>query len=140
MTHLVPGQDACPRTADGTFPTTVWSPWNQDRLAPACPVDPWVGPNAADLRVKRQILDVRRALTAVSFGRLCVSVGKVTLAAGFAGLVVLVEELRSALVHPGRLVVHVGCMFMGSGMPALMPHVLVLGLTHKATLTFTHSG
>ena len=38
----------------------------------------------------------------------------------------LLEELRSALVHPGRLVVHVGCMFMGSGMPALMPRVLVL--------------
>jgi len=34
-------------------------------------------------------------------------------------------------VHPGRLVVHVGCTFTGSGMPALMPHVLVLGLTHR---------
>jgi hypothetical protein len=87
------------------------------------------------LRVRGQVLDVRRSLTTVSFGRLNFPGRKATLAAGLAGLVMLLKELRGALMHLGRLVVHDSCMLMGRRVPTLMLLVLVRGFAHQARLS-----
>lgn len=46
----------------------------------------------------------------------------------------LIKELRGVLMHLGRLIVNVGCMFMRSDMPTLMLLVLVFG--HDLRLSY----
>ena len=68
--------------------------------------------------------------------------GQVRLPIGFAGFVMLVEELRSILVHPGSLVMNGRRMLMCPDMPALMLLVqpLPVGFAHVPSLSREAAG
>ena len=83
------------------------------------------------------VLQPSRCLAAVRFRRLGLAVSQVPLPIGLAGFVMLVEELRSILMHLGGLVMNGRRILMCPDMPTLMLLVqaLPVGFAHNPRLS-----